>query len=281
MSSQDSDADSSDVACPTCGRTNFADKRGMRTHHAAIHGESLVSVEVECANCGVSVTKHREDVKKTERSFCSDACQNEWQTEAFGGQKNPNYKGAVLEYECTWCGKSCKTFDKRDYSRRFCSTACHGAWRSENQRGENHHQWTSRVEIICEFCEVIFEVKPNRAETSRFCSQRCLYEWQSRVWSGDGNHNWKGGLFPYGSGWNETKKEAVRERDEYECQGCGMEQTEHLDRFGRKLHVHHKQKARAFDDPEERNSMANLVSLCQGGCHQTAERMSPLYPFAD
>lgn len=98
---------------------------------------------------------------------------------------------------------------------------------------------------------------------------------------GETHHQWNGGTVPYGPGWNDAKKEAVRERDNRECQGCGMPESKQIEQFGRKLPIHHKQKARDFDDPEKRNAMDNLVALCDGGCHAEAERMAPLYPFAD
>lgn len=77
----------------------------------------------------------------------------------------------------------------------------------------------------------------------------------------------------YGRGWNESKREQVRERDNRECQGCGVPESE----LPRKLSVHHIRPARAFDDPEERNHPDNLISLCWS-CHGTANSMSPLLP---
>lgn len=105
------------------------------------------------------------------------------------------------------------------------------------------------------------------------------------VLTGEDHPLWKGGTFPYGSGWTDTKKEQVRERDGRECQHCGRGEEEHMELTGMKHSVHHIQKARAVDDPSQRNSMENLVTLCriapQNGdkpCHDMWEEMSPLRP---
>lgn len=97
--------------------------------------------------------------------------------------------------------------------------------------------------------------------------------------SGEDHPRWNGGLFPYGRGWNEEKKELVRERDNRECQSCGRSESEHTDLFGKRHSVHHIQKARSFDNPERRNRPSNLVTLCETKeCHRKWERMSPLRP---
>lgn len=100
--------------------------------------------------------------------------------------------------------------------------------------------------------------------------------------TGEDHPKYNGGFKRYGSGWTETKKEAVRERDSRTCQnpGCGRTEAEHLEEFGQKHSVHHIMKARWFDDDEERNAMDNLITLCQTKeCHAKWEAMSPLRPI--
>jgi len=79
----------------------------------------------------------------------------------------------------------------------------------------------------------------------------------------------------YGQGWNEEKKSAVRERDGKVCQdpNCGISQKDSLEKYNQKLHVHHLIKAKEIADPQERNHMDNLVSLCKQ-CHYRWEKMS-------
>jgi uncharacterized protein YjcR len=93
--------------------------------------------------------------------------------------------------------------------------------------------------------------------------------------SGEDHPLWNGGRVPYGAGWNESKKEFVRQRDSYTCQDprCSVTQAEHEQTFSEKLHVHHLRKARNVDDPEERNATENLITLCRP-CHRRWEKMA-------
>jgi len=82
--------------------------------------------------------------------------------------------------------------------------------------------------------------------------------------TGEDHVAWKGGRTDqdYGSGWTESKRNAVRSRDGFECVDCGQSQEEHLDAYGQRLHVHHIKPASEVDEPEKRNSLTNLVTLC-------------------
>lgn len=99
---------------------------------------------------------------------------------------------------------------------------------------------------------------------------------RSEALSGELHPRWKGGHVPYGKGWTEKKRKNVRSRDSHRCQACGKTQQECIEKYGVKLHVHHIIPARNVDDPEERNSMNNLVSLCRD-CHADWEGI-PLKP---
>jgi 5-methylcytosine-specific restriction endonuclease McrA len=95
--------------------------------------------------------------------------------------------------------------------------------------------------------------------------------------TGENAPAWTGGAFPYGEGWNEGKREAVRDRDNRECQYCGLSESEHFEQYGQKLHVHHIIPARQIDNPEKRNSKDNLEAVCLS-CHMEVEQMAPLRP---
>jgi len=113
-----------------------------------------------------------------------------------------------------------------------------------------------------------------------------IYHWLERheiqrrdygYFVGEKHPAWNGGSegVLYGSGWNESKKTAVRERDNFTCQdpNCSVTQKEYVVEHGQKLDVHHLKKARDVDDPEERNSMENLITLCRA-CHKKWEKMA-------
>lgn len=75
------------------------------------------------------------------------------------------------------------------------------------------------------------------------------------------NHpNWKGGIskLPYAFEFNDSLKESIRKRDNYECQNCGMTEEEHLIVVGTVLNVHH------IDYDKNNCQKENLITLCFG-----------------
>ena len=79
----------------------------------------------------------------------------------------------------------------------------------------------------------------------------------SGAWTNDPNN--------YGPGWNRLR-EAVRRRDGYRCQVCGL-----AEEAGRQHDVHHKVPFRASQSAAEANRMENLITLCPA-CHRKAEQ---------
>jgi len=77
------------------------------------------------------------------------------------------------------------------------------------------------------------------------------------AWTSDPNE--------YGPGWNRLR-EAVRKRDGYRCQVCGVSETN-----GRQHDVHHRVPFRSFTAPADANRMENLVTLCPS-CHRKVEQ---------
>lgn len=93
--------------------------------------------------------------------------------------------------------------------------------------------------------------------------------------TGSDHPDWNGGPKHYGPGWNDRKRREVRERDGQACQDprCSITQADHLDKYGKKLHVHHLRKARDVEDPEKRNAKENLITLCLD-CHRRWEKIA-------
>lgn len=74
------------VECPTCGRSDFHSKEGMRRHHTMAHGESIAKTTSECAACGEEFTHFKAEGN---RKYCSRDCstnaiQNHWGHESSG-----------------------------------------------------------------------------------------------------------------------------------------------------------------------------------------------------
>jgi len=266
-------------------------------------------VEKTCVNCGETVVKEPWEIEDSEHTFCDKDCHGEWLSDNVVGEDHHcyrpeshkttacNYCGEEFEYdtyqnEGKYCSHSCRGKDKKGeehpnfdpeihrtstceycgekiiYSTnhsdgKYCGPSC----QMKDATGRDHPQWSGRVEKECPVCGDVFQVVPSISERRTTCSRGCYAEYLS-----------EGGRFPYGPGFSEVKKEAVRERDGRECVDCGLSEQAHLEEAGHRLHVHHLKKAREIDDPEERNGMENLVSLCQS-CHLGKwEQMYPLQP---
>jgi 5-methylcytosine-specific restriction endonuclease McrA len=65
------------------------------------------------------------------------------------------------------------------------------------------------------------------------------------------------GYAPYPNEFNNQLKEFIRQRDNYECQNCGMTEKEHLIVRGVDLHIHH------IDYNKFNNYKNNLITLCE------------------
>jgi len=266
--------------CPTCGRSDFSSRSYMKSHHKQAHGESIAGVKVACDWCGDEMRRPRCDIERAENLFCDEECYGKWKSEERTGEDNPNWIQKVT-VSCAMCGDSMRVRPNyaEKYNRHYCSEKCLGEWRSENWTGESHPNGGKRVELECEWCGDVFEVPEYRTESDpcRFCSRGCALKWDATR-TGEDAPNWRGGgSDDYGTGWNDSKKEAVRKRDDYSCQGCGLSNQQHIERNGRQLDIHHIIPARMFDNAEKRNAMENLVTLCRD-CHTAWEEMAPLRP---
>lgn len=71
---------------------------------------------------------------------------------------------------------------------------------------------------------------------------------------------WKDGksFEPYTPEWTKTLKLAIRQRDNFTCQKCGITEEEHLEKLGRVLSVNHIDYDKTNCDPK------NLNTLCVG-----------------
>ena len=59
--------------------------------------------------------------------------------------------------------------------------------------------------------------------------------------------------------------QAVLERDNFECQECGMTQEQHIIIFGTRLAIHHKD-GNGRRNPNPNNDIDNLLTMCHD-CH--------------
>lgn len=249
-----------DTICPTCGRDDFASTKGMRSHHAQIHGEKLRAT-LECEQCGDEYQVLYSDVDQS--SFCSVECSN---TYRFSGEKHPRWKGGQQTLECECCGGEYQTQRSQAASSRFCSMECKDTWQSERSP-EDHPSWKGgKVAVTCEHCGEQYRVKQYQTEFTRFCSMECVWDYNSEhnvsqpVPKIPGN---PGGLYqplrdtlPPGKAFVEVSREYRGD----ECQMCGGDTA---------LELHHIISVLAGG----LNRPWNFLTLCKK-CHAAVETYS-------
>ena len=74
------------------------------------------------------------------------------------------------------------------------------------------------------------------------------------------------------SAWNnfafDGKKDYILERDNWECQECGMSQEKSITLFNRELSIHHIDGKGAYTPKEQKNNdIDNLITMCMR-CHK-------------
>lgn len=256
--------------CPKCGSQHDTTK-AMKIHYGIEHEGSIAGVEAECTQCGESFRRKRSKLERADKPFCSFDCQAAWRSENFHGERNAAWKGGKVETECAICGEPLEVIQAKyeKYDRHFCSVDCRGVWFSENQSGSDHPNWKGKREHECANCGETVERYPRDDRHDRhFCDSQCLAKWRSRNWSADGRDRGKRGVY-----WQKQRHRAI-ERDDHECQKCGITRKEHREVYGRDLSVHHKQPSATFDTEEEAHTLDNLTTLC-ARCHRLVEPNMP------
>lgn len=171
----------------------------------------------------------------------------------------------TVTVKCDYCSSPVERtpYALRQSERIYCDSQCQGAHMAE-QSGPDTNAWEGgKVEYECEQCGETAEVVPARAEEARFCSYECVGKHHQQVRSGEDSPRWRGGYKPYyGPNWREQRRRA-RERDDYECQICGMTEAEHKDEWNCTLPVHHIKRFGSFDSYEQANQLPNLITLCR------------------
>jgi len=175
---------------------------------------------------------------------------------------------AGVSVECNQCGDSYRTYPTLEDESRFCSQECKANWQSENRKGENHPNY-NRIECECEVCGETVHRQPSQYERmdNVFCSQECHREYQSIHQRGENHHNYKPkSTDEYGPNWYQQRRKAL-ERDNYECQFCGISEEQHQTDNERGLEAHHiiKERRGGKDHPD------NLITVCRD-CHNTLEQ---------
>jgi len=173
---------------------------------------------------------------------------------------------------CEYCGEDFRYEPSTGETGRFCSNECKFSHWNENGRDEEV------VEKIAETRRGESLPDEHYERLSRQMEGRDI-TWGDKIseaktgssrpdMRGENNPFWKGGDSPdYGYSWNYDLKEKVRERDNRECQDCGIKESE----LEVALDVHHITPVREFENKEKANQPKNLICLCRS-CHNRIEK---------
>lgn len=173
---------------------------------------------------------------------------------------------------CDWCGDGFRKRESHVKDTNFCCKDHHAEWQGENIEGELSNLWQGGPKTVsCDWCGERFERRPSHVREHNFCSRRCHAEWESENQTGQDNPAWNGGVDIYRAlrsqlpgNWDNIA-ERVRERDNRECQMCGVDESQ----LSRSLDVHHIVPVMAGGT----HGSWNLISLCLD-CHQSVESVT-------
>lgn len=197
---------------------------------------------------------------------------------------------AKEEFVCEWCGETDEYYPTWE-NGKFCSERCMGDYMADgnaplddpqvakkvsetlsgrsmpHMRGENNP--AKRPEVRRKISESNKGSTPWNKGISLSEEIRQNMSDNHADFSGSNHPRWTGGYDPYyGPSWTEELRETIRDRDDRECQSCGVSE----DDLGKRLDVHHITPFRKFgvDSHDEANDPDNLISLCHS-CHMRQE----------
>jgi len=245
----------------------------MKYHHVTVHDESLSKKTYICDFCDEEYERFQSLAQKSDGSFCSQDCQGRWIEENQSPEEAPRWNGGNVETECTTCKVTIyrSKYELENKNHLFCCDECETEWRRERFSGSTHSQYKSK-EVACDHCGDITVKNPCNIDKGNhnFCSESCYGDWCSENLTGENHPNWRGGHQKYyGPTWYSQRRKAI-DRDNDQCQDCGLTRDEHYDEYGSDLEVHHITPIRAFTDTEEANQLSNLITLCKS-CHLQRE----------
>jgi hypothetical protein len=146
-------------------------------------------------------------------------------------------------------------------------------WQSIPENASNFQN--QKIEMNCSFChkkigKYLNQINKNKGHV--FCNFKCMGLYRRQQYIGNNNPAWIDGSSyqDYPSQFTEVLREQIRERDNHECQNCGITEEEHLIIYGRMIEVHH------IDYNKENCNKDNLITTCKQ-CNLRANTNRPYW----
>lgn len=165
--------------CPTCG-DSLSTERGMKIHHANVHGESISDIDKECDLCGTDITIDR--TKKSSKYHFCDECSKDkipdgkpesWDSDTVKyGKKWKKMKTRVQkrdENTCQKCGKSEKQLNRKPAVHHIMPVRCF-------DDPDESHEMKNLVQV-CTSCHMEVEGLPvgmQKKQLSGFSAERAV-----------------------------------------------------------------------------------------------------------
>jgi endogenous inhibitor of DNA gyrase (YacG/DUF329 family) len=200
-------SDDSEVRCPTCGRTDFQSKRGIKTHHAKTHGQKLVLVSedelIDAMRALGEGAPTREEMR-TDGKYAPKKYKHKFGSwnealEAAGYEPRTQHQPITqsellrsLETLADELGRSPSQLDINEHSKHSAKTYYRkfdgGLEEAKRRVGLEHYEQQSkdRVTVYCAHCDTEIEKTPSELAVSEYhyCSQNCLNEHKKERYSG-------------------------------------------------------------------------------------------------
>jgi len=196
------------IVCPTCQKSDFNSKHGLKIHHTTVHDDRSLTleerVEFECDRCGS--TKQLTSDEAERRRFCSQECKNEWQSEAYSGEDGPMWNGGKVTVACSYCGTAVERIPSQVGDVSFCSVSCESNWKSENRTGEDHPSY-SQISVECAWCEA--ELSRPRWRVKKFEHQFCNKDCKGAYYSANPSELHKKDRVTVTCSWCGDNKEVI------------------------------------------------------------------------
>lgn len=134
----------------------------------------MPKIKCICKICQNEFFVYPSEKKRGQGIYCSRKCKDKGHSvwlKSLPTEKQPHYKGGLIETICFKCGKEIKVKRCKKNKKVFCSKSCANSVHSGERPKE-------RIKRICKNCDKIFEIHPNKLKrkdrnTGLFCSMKC------------------------------------------------------------------------------------------------------------